>query len=473
LVAANGAALALLLLPLRPQRLRPLALSLGVALFLLPLFLALLLVPGRDGLGGAALAPWLGSWNLGYFLAMDGVSLTFVVLSSFLTPLCVLLSWEGVRYRLREFLLLLFLTQALLVNLFLTPDLLLFYVLFEAVVVPTFLLIGLWGSRLRRIGAAYRFFLYTLAGSLVMLVALARLHLEAGTLNLQGLLQLALPLELQRPLWLALFLAFAIKIPMVPFHIWLPEAHGEAPTAGSVLLAGVLLKLGGYGLFRFTLPLLPEASVLFTPLVFTLSLVAVVYGSLSTLVQVDLKKAIAYSSVAHMNYATLGLFSGGLAGVQGSLLLMVSHGLVSPGLFFCVGLLYDRYGSRLLRYYGGLAQGMPLYATALLLLLLANLSLPGTSSFVAEFLVLVGTFGANSLAGLVAAGGVVLSAAYSVWLYNRLCYGPLGSALGRLGDLNRREGLLCLLLLLPVALLGVYPQGLLPLLEPPCLLLLP
>jgi NADH-quinone oxidoreductase subunit M len=403
---------------------------------------------------------------------LDGVSLAFLVLSTFLLPVCLLASWEAIRYRLRPFLLLLFLTQFCLVHVFAARDLLLFYLSFEAVVIPMFIIIGLWGSRLRRIGAAFRFFLYTLVGSLVMLLALLYLYLAVGSLHLAALAPLRLPLGVEMALWTAFFCSFAVKIPMVPLHVWLPEAHVEAPTAGSVLLAGILLKLGGYGFFRFSLPLFPTASCRLAPLVLLLSVVAILYSSAATLVQVDLKKAIAYSSVAHMNYATLGLFSNTPEGVGGSLLLMLSHGLVSSGLFLCVGFLYDRYGSRLLRYYGGLAQLMPLYASLLLLLLLANLSLPATFPFVAEFLVLLGGFGANSLVGLGATLGVVLSAAYSIWLYNRLCFGPLSIRLGGFGDLNRRELALLLPLVVLVLLFGLAPGPLLAPLQLPLLLVL-
>jgi len=282
-------------------------------------------------------------------------------------------------------------------------------------------------------------------------VALLYLYLTAGSLHLAVLDGLVLDPTVEILLWLAFFASFATKIPMVPLHVWLPEAHVEAPTAGSVLLAGILLKLGGYGFFRFSLPLFPQASCRLAPLVFLLSTLAILYSSLATLVQVDLKKAIAYSSVAHMNYATLGLFTDTPEGVGGALLLMVSHGLVSSGLFLCVGFLYDRYGTRLLRHYGGLAQLMPLYGGLLLLLLLANLSLPGTFSFIPEFLVLLGGFGVNTLVAFLATLGVIFSAAYSIWLYNRLCFGPVGKGLVAYGDLNGRE----LSLLLPLALLVV------------------
>lgn len=449
----------------RLQLLRPLALWLSLPPFFWSLGGLFYLAPAdsslRSGWGAVAGWGWLTPFQLPYVLALDGVSLAFIILSTLLTPICILASWESIRYRQRPLLLLLFATQFCLIHAFGARDLLLFYLSFEAVIIPMFIVIGLWGSRLRRIGAAFRFFLYTLVGSLLMLVALVHLYLSAGSFHLAVLDGLVLDPTPELLLWLALFASFATKIPMVPFHVWLPEAHVEAPTAGSVLLAGILLKLGGYGFFRFSLPLFPQASCRLAPLVFLLSLLAIIYSSLATLVQIDLKKAIAYSSVAHMNYATLGLFSGTSEGLGGALLLMVSHGLVSSGLFLAVGFLYDRYGSRLLRYYGGLAQPMPLYASLLLLLFLANLSLPGTLSFVPEFLVLLGAFEANSLVALGATVGVIFSAAYSIWLYNRLCFGPVSFALAAYGDLNGRELALLLPLAVLVLLFGVFPAPLL------------
>lgn len=416
---------------------------------------------------------WLPSWNFSYFVGVDAVSVYFIVLSLFLAPVCILASWESVRYRMKDFLLLLFFTEFCLINVFGVLDLLLFYLFFEAVILPMFVIIGVWGSRPRRVVAAYKFFLYTLVGSVLMLAAIAYIYLSVGSLSLYALYEADFPLSVQIVLWFAFFASFAVKIPMVPVHVWLPEAHVEAPTAGSVLLAGILLKLGGYGFLRFSIPMFPEASIRLAPFMFTLSLLAILYGSLTTLLQVDLKKMVAYSSVAHMNYVTLGLFTGSLEGVEGAVFLMLSHGLVSSALFLCVGFLYDRYGTRILRYYGGLASLMPLYASILFFFVLANLALPGTSGFVGEFLVLVGTFGANGYVALLAAVGVVFSAAYNIWFFNRLCYGSVGSSLSFHGDLNGRE----LSLLLPLAALvlyfGVYPASILGPLHLPLALLLP
>jgi proton-translocating NADH-quinone oxidoreductase chain M len=415
---------------------------------------------------------WLAGWNIDYYLGVDSISLYFIVLSTFLIPVCIIASWESIKYRMKEFLLLLFFVEFCLVNVFSVLDLLLFYLFFEAVIIPMFIIIGVWGSRLRRISASFRFFLYTLAGSVFMLIALLYIYVTAGSFNLYALYDLRYPLAIQIPLWLAFFCSFSVKIPMFPFHVWLPEAHVEAPTAGSVLLAGILLKLGGYGFLRFSLPLFPEASVYLAPFVFLLSLLAILYGSLTTIVQVDLKKIIAYSSVAHMNFVTLGLFTNSLEGIEGAIFLMLSHGLVSSALFLCVGFLYDRHGSRLLRYYGGLATLMPIYSSFLFLFMLANLGLPGTSSFVAEFLVLIGGFCSNSFVGVVASIGVILSAVYNVWFYNRLCGGPISPALTRFSDINRRETILLFSLAVPVIYLGIKPDYLLSTLHLPVSFLL-
>lgn len=455
----------------RISLLRPVALWFSI----FPFFFALLsLFPVGNSASGwfsLSLFSWIPLFNLSYLFGIDGVSLSFILLSTFLIPICFLASWESIRYRFRSFAILLFFTEFCLINVFSTLDLLLFYIFFEAVAIPMFIIIGMWGSRLRRIGAAFRFLLYTLLGSLLMLIGLVYLYFMVGTFSLPALLSVEFPDSVQSFLWLSFFCSFAVKIPMVPFHVWLPEAHVEAPTAGSVLLAGILLKLGGYGLFRFSLTLFPAASLRFAPILFLMAMVAIIYSSLSTLVQVDLKKAVAYSSVAHMNYSVLGLFSDSVEGVAGALLLMISHGLVSSGLFLCVGFLYDRYGSRLLRYYGGLASVMPVYSSVFLLLTLANLSLPGTLPFVSEFLVLVGIFSINTLVGAGALFGVVLGAAYSLWLYGRLCFGPLPCNFKYFGDLNRRELSILLPLVSLTILFGVKAEPLLLLFNHPSFVL--
>lgn len=392
-------------------------------------------------------------------LGIDGISLFFVLLTTFLIPVCLLVGWTTIQLFVKEYCLAFLLLESLLIAAFSVVDLLLFYIFFESVLIPMFLVIGVWGSRERKIRAAYQLFLYTLVGSLLMLLAILLLSSQAGTTDLQILYTTPLSETRQLILWLAFFASFAVKVPMVPVHIWLPEAHVEAPTAGSVILAGILLKLGTYGFLRFSLPLFPFASLYFTPLVQTLSIVAIVYSSLTTLRQVDLKKIIAYSSVAHMNFVTLGLFSLNAQGIEGSLILMLAHGLVSPALFLLVGFLYDRHKTRLLHYYGGCGRTMPLFSLFFLFFTMANISLPGTANFVGEFLVLVGAFQSNSFVATFAASGMVLGAAYALWLCNRLLYGlSKPYYLSTYSDLCRRECALVIPFVVAVVWMGVYPE---------------
>jgi proton-translocating NADH-quinone oxidoreductase chain M len=322
-----------------------------------------------------------------------------------------------------------------------------------------FLIIGVWGSRERKIRAAYQFFLYTLIGSLFMLLAILLIYFQVGTTDVQILLTTEFSERRQLFLWFAFFASFAVKIPMLPFHIWLPEAHVEAPTAGSVILAGVLLKLGGYGFLRFSIPMFPEATIFFTPLVYTMSVLAIIYASLTTLRQVDLKKIIAYSSVAHMNFCTIGMFTLNVQGIEGSILLMLSHGIVSSALFLCIGVLYDRHHTRIVKYYSGLVHTMPLFVVTFCVFTLANLSLPGTSSFVGEFLILVGAYQSNTVTTFLAATGMVLGGAYSVWLFNRVCFGNLKMfSLQGFRDMDRRETFIFIPLLFLTFFMGVYPE---------------
>jgi proton-translocating NADH-quinone oxidoreductase chain M len=338
-------------------------------------------------------------------------------------------------------------------------DLLLFYVFFESVLIPMFIIIGVWGSRERKIRAAYQFFLYTLVGSVLMLLAILAIYFQAGTTDLEVLLTTNFSEKRQLLLWLAFFCSFAVKVPMIPVHIWLPEAHVEAPTAGSVILAGVLLKLGTYGFLRFSIPLFPLATVYFTPLVYTMSVIGIVYASLTTLRQIDLKKIIAYSSVAHMGFVTLGLFSLNVQGIEGSILLMLSHGFVSSALFLCVGVLYDRHKTRLVKYYGGVVHVMPVFSVLFLIFTLGNLSLPGTSSFIGEFLILTGAFQTNTFIATVAATGMILGGAYSIWLYNRVVFGNFKPMyLHTFSDVNRREFWLFVPFVAVVLWMGVYPN---------------
>ena len=392
-------------------------------------------------------------------LGVDGISLFFLLLTTFLIPVCLLVGWVSIQNYVKEYCIAFLLLESLLIAAFSVIDLLLFYIFFESVLIPMFLVIGVWGSRERIIRAAYQLFLYTLVGSLLMLLAILLLYSQAGTTDLQILYTTPLSETRQLLLWLAFFASFAVKVPMIPVHIWLPEAHVEAPTAGSVILAGILLKLGTYGFLRFSLPLFPFGSFYFTPLVQTLSLIAILYSSLTTLRQVDLKKIIAYSSVAHMNFVTLGLFSLNAQGIEGSLILMLAHGLVSPALFLLVGFLYDRHKTRLLHYYGGCGRTMPLFSLFFLFFTMANISLPGTANFVGEFLVLVGAFQSNTFVATFAATGMVLGAAYALWLCNRLLYGlSKPYYIATYSDLCRREFALLIPFVFAVLWMGIYPE---------------
>lgn len=394
-----------------------------------------------------------------YHLGLDGISLFFVILSVFLLPVCLLCSWSTIVYRVKEFYLLMYSIVFLLIHVFSVLDLLLFYIFFESILIPMFLMIGIWGSRDRKIHAAYQFFLYTLVGSVIMLVGVIYVYLATGSTHLYVIINNNFsPLE-SYFLWFSFFASFAVKVPMIPVHIWLPEAHVEAPTAGSVLLAGILLKMGTYGLVRFSMPMFPDAMVFFQPLVYLLSLVGIIYAACTTIRQIDLKKIIAYSSVGHMNFVTLGLVSSNIYAIEGSIFLMLSHGLVSSALFLCVGLLYERYHTRIILYYGGLVFGMPLFAIFFLLFTLANVSLPLTSSFIGEFLVLLGVFQVHSSVALFATSGVILGAVYAIWLYNRVVFGHLKvKFLTEFSDLNSKEIYLFIILSISIFLLGVYPN---------------
>jgi proton-translocating NADH-quinone oxidoreductase chain M len=396
--------------------------------------------------------------TLSFSIGIDGVSLFFVLLTCFLIPVCLLVAWSSVQTYVKEYYIAFLVMESLMIAVFSVLDLLLFYIFFESVLIPMFIIIGVWGSRERKIRAAYQFFLYTLFGSLLMLLAVLLIYFQGGSTDLQVLYTTQFSEKRELLLWLAFFASFAVKVPMVPVHIWLPEAHVEAPTAGSVLLAGIMLKLGTYGFLRFSIPLFPYASIYFTPLVYTMSIIAIIYTSLTTLRQVDLKKIIAYSSVAHMNFVTLGLFSLNAQGVEGSVMLMLSHGLVSPALFLLVGALYDRHKTRLLRYYGGCGRTMPVFASLFLFFTMANISLPGTSSFVGEFLVLTGAFQNNTFAAVLGATGMVLGAAYALWLCNRVIYGfAKPYYISSFSDLSRRELLLFSPFVFLVLLIGIFP----------------
>jgi NADH-quinone oxidoreductase subunit M len=403
---------------------------------------------------------WLGG-SIRYKMGVDGISVLFVVLTAFLMPLCILASWQAIDERVKEYMIAFLVLETLMIGVFCALDLILFYLFFEGGLIPMFLIIGIWGGA-RRVYASFKFFLYTLLGSVLMLLAMMAMYWHAGTTDIPTLLTYKFPADMQWWLWLAFFASFAVKLPMWPVHTWLPDAHVEAPTAGSVILAGILLKMGGYGFLRFSLPMFPLASLEFAPFVFALSVVAIVYTSLVALAQEDVKKLIAYSSVAHMGFVTMGIFSFTVQGVDGAIFQMLSHGLVSAALFLCVGVVYDRMHTREIAAYGGLVNRMPLYAAVFMVFTLANVGLPGTSGFVGEFLTLVGAFKANTWVAFLATFGVILSAAYALWLYRRMIFGPLEKpSLRTISDMNYREVLVFTPLVLLVLLFGFFPAPLL------------
>ncbi len=401
--------------------------------------------------------PWIETFNIHYHLGVDGISVLFVLLSTLLTPICILASWDAIRDRVKDYMVAFLVLETLMIGMFCALDMVLFYIFFEGVLIPMFLIIGIWGGE-RRVYAAFKFFLYTLTGSVLMLLAILYMYLNTGVTEIPILLKTSFPRDAQLWLWMAFFASFAVKIPMWPVHTWLPDAHVEAPTAGSVILAGVLLKMGGYGFLRFSLPMMPLASDFFTPLIFTLSIIAVIYTSLVALAQLDMKKLIAYSSVAHMGFVTLGIFAANTQGVQGAIYQMLSHGIVSAALFLCVGVVYDRIHTRLIERYGGLAERMPVYAVVFMLFMLASVGLPGTSGFIGEFLVLVGLFKVSTWVAFLAATGVVLGAAYMLWLYRRVIFGVLTREdLKSVKDMNWREILIFSPLIVLTLWMGVYP----------------
>lgn len=402
---------------------------------------------------------WIPFANIDIYIGLDGISIFFILLTTFITPICILISRNSVKIHIKEYMICFMILETVVILTFCVLDLVLFYIFFESILIPMFLIIGVWGSRERKIGAAYQFFLYTLLGSVLFLIAILTIYFETGTTDVQILLTTTFPFERQLLLWLAFFASFAVKVPMIPVHTWLPEAHVEAPTAGSVILAGVLLKVGGYGFLRFSIPMFPEASVYFTPLIYVISVVAIIYVSLTTLRQVDLKKIIAYSSVAHMAFVTLGIFTFNLQAVEGSIFLMLSHGIISSALFMCVGVIYDRHKTRLVKYYSGLIQVMPLFMTIFLIFTLGNLALPTTAGFIGEFLVIVGLFQSNKMITFLAATGMVLGAAYSIWLWNRIACGNLKIYyIKSFADINHRELYMFIPLIALTFFLGLYPE---------------
>ena len=408
---------------------------------------------------------WINN-GISYHLGIDGISVLFIVLTTMLVPICILASYDSIKFSIKEYLISFLALETFMIGVFCSLDLVLFYLFFEGGLIPMFLIIGIWGGE-RRVYSTFKFFLYTLAGSVFMLLAIIYIYWNAGTTDVQYLLNYQFSKNEQIILWLAFFASFVVKIPMWPFHTWLPDAHVEAPTAGSVILAGVLLKMAGYGFIRFSLGFFPDASEMFMPMIFTLSIIAIIVTSLIALVQEDMKKLIAYSSVAHMGFVTLGIFTFTIQGIEGGIIQMISHGIVSAALFLCVGVVYDRLHTREISRYGGLVNKMPFYAFTFMIFILASLGLPGTSGFVGEFLVLLSVFTVNTYFALFATTGVVLAATYSLWLYRKVIFGPLvKDDLVDMLDLTRREIIIFVPLIFLTFFLGIYPKPVIDIIEP-------
>lgn len=424
--------------------------------FAVSLFVCMDFDPNAAGFQFEERYEWFPEMGISYHMGIDGISLFFVLLSTFLTPFCIVASW-GIKNRVKEYMVAFLILECFMIGTFTSMDAILFYVFFEAVLIPMYLIIGVWGGP-NRVYSSYKFFLYTLAGSVLMLLGLLALYYETGTTDIPELINYDVPLAMQPWIWLAFFASFAVKMPMWPVHTWLPDAHVEAPTAGSVILAGVLLKMGGYGFIRFSLSMLPEASFYFTPLIMWLSVIAIIYMSLVALVQKDMKKMIAYSSVAHMGFVTIGLFSVNVQGISGAVFQMLSHGLISGALFLCVGVVYDRLHTREISRYGGIVRNMPIYATLFMILMLGSVGLPGTSGFVGEFLTLIGLYRGFPLFTFIAGFGVVLGAAYMLLLYRKVIFGPQENEdAAAMKDVSKREiGLLAPLVVL-VLWFGIAP----------------
>jgi len=402
---------------------------------------------------------WIPMLNLNITLGIDGISLFFLLLTTMLIPICILISWNSVKKNLKEYLIAFLLLEFFLIGVFCILDLLLFYIFFESVLIPMFLIVGVWGSRERKILASYYFFLYTLLGSVIMLLSILYIYYQVGTTDYEVLLTFSFSKLEQKFLWFAFFLAFASKVPMVPVHLWLPEAHVEAPTAGSVILAGVLLKLGTYGFIRYSLPLFPNASFFFTPLVYTMSVIGIIYTSFTAIRQSDFKRIIAYTSIAHMNLVMLGIFSFNSIGIEGAIFQSLSHGFVASALFIVIGIVYDRYHTRIVKYYSGLVSVMPIYISIFVFFTMANISFPGTSSFVGEFLILTGSFKCSTSVTFLGATGVIIGGAYSLWLLNRIAFGNIKvKYCKKFIDLNKREFLSFVPLILGTLVLGIAPN---------------
>ena len=441
--------------PGAPNAARWIALAVTLATLALSIVLVASFNGANPGFQFVEDAPWFA--GLHYRMGVDGISVLFVLLTAFLMPLCILASWKSIQDRVLEYMVAFLILEVLVIGVFCALDLILFYLFFEGQLIPMFLIIGIWGGQ-RRVYAAFKFFLYTLLGSVLMLAAILFMISVAGTSSIPALMHFKFAPGAQTWMWLAFFASFAVKMPMWPVHTWLPDAHVEAPTAGSVILAGILLKMGGYGFLRFSLPMFPQASVMFTPLVFTLSVIAIVYTSLVAFRQTDIKKLIAYSSVAHMGFVTMGIFSGNIQGEQGAIFQMLSHGVISGALFLCVGVVYDRMHTREIAFYGGLTERMPWYAAVFMLFTMGNVGLPGTSGFVGEILTMTGAYQASTWTAIVAATGVILSATYALTLYRRVMFGTIvNPKLAAITDLDWREVMIFSPLIVGTLILGLQP----------------
>ena len=450
----------LLFLPNSNQKLlKSVALNFSCATFVLSLFLWIFFNKSIGTFQYVSSFFWIPFFNINFSIGIDGISMFFIILTTLLIPLCLLASWGSINFQVKQYLILFLLLEFFLIGVFCVLDLLLFYIFFESVLIPMYLIIGIWGSRERKIRAAYFFFLYTLLGSVLMLLAILYIYFEVGTTDYEILLTFAFNTSEQKILWIFFFASFATKVPMIPVHLWLPEAHVEAPTAGSVILAGILLKLGTYGFIRFSFPLFPEACFYFAPFVYTLSVLGIIYTSFTAIRQTDFKRIIAYTSVAHMNLVMVGLFSFNVIGLEGAILQSLSHGFVASALFLLIGVVYDRHHTRMVQYYGGLVHTMPLYVLIFLFFTMANIGLPGTGSFVGEFLILTGSFKTNTTITFLSATGMIIGGCYSLWLFNRIAYGNLKTQYFKhYLDLNKREFLTFFPLILGTFVMGLYPN---------------
>lgn len=439
--------------------LKAVALNISCIVYIISLFLWVFFNKSIGSFQFVSRILWIPFLNLNFSIGIDGISLFFVLLTTLLIFLCILISWTSVKVHIKEFLIAFLILEFFLIGVFSILDLLLFYIFFESVLIPMYLIVGIWGSRERKIRAAYFFFLYTLLGSVLMLLSILYIYYQAGSTDYEILLTFAFSKIEQKFLWFSFFSSFATKVPMVPVHLWLPEAHVEAPTAGSVILAGVLLKLGTYGFLRFSFPLFPEASFYFAPIVYFLAVVGIVYTSFTAIRQTDFKRIIAYTSVAHMNLVMVGLFSFNTIGLEGAILQSLSHGFVASALFAIIGVVYERHHTRMVKYYGGLVHVMPLYTFIFLFFTMSNIGLPGTGSFVGEFLILAGSFKTNTSATFISATSMIIGGCYSLWLFNRISYGNLKiQYLKDYIDINKREMFIFLPLIFGTLLIGLYPE---------------